>query len=42
MADDDAYVRDNSQPLWQLLFLENWLEHAHDSTRRLNSKKQLA
>jgi asparagine synthase (glutamine-hydrolysing) len=23
--------RDNSQPLWQLLFLENWLERAHDS-----------
>lgn len=23
-------VRQNSQPLWQLLFLENWLEHVHD------------
>jgi asparagine synthase (glutamine-hydrolysing) len=41
IEEHDTYVRDNSQPLWQLLFLENWLEHAHDSTCRQNSKKHL-
>ena len=26
----DAQTRDNSAALWQLLFLENWLEHVHE------------
>lgn len=26
----NGQTRDNSVPLWQLLFLENWLEHVHD------------
>jgi asparagine synthase (glutamine-hydrolysing) len=30
VTEHDVQTRENSQPLWQLLFLENWLEHVHD------------
>jgi asparagine synthase (glutamine-hydrolysing) len=37
LVTDHIKKRQNSQPLWQLLFLENWLEHVHDpaSSNRL-------
>ena len=30
LVTEHPHVRKNHQPLWQLLFLENWLEHVHD------------
>ena len=30
LVTDHPHERKNHKPLWQLLFLENWLEHVHD------------
>ena len=30
VTEHNVQTRENSKPLWQLLFLENWLEHVHD------------
>jgi asparagine synthase (glutamine-hydrolysing) len=34
LIDTHDVGQDNSPLLWQLLFLENWLEHAHDTRRQ--------
>lgn len=34
ISEHDAHTKDNSPMLWQLLFLENWLQHAHGAGLR--------